>query len=199
MALPNSRGWVSYLTPVVENAPAAEPEPVAPKVSKLNVKGNRHGVVATFATSSYTTYVYPIPEGVDLENKDQVEKWYVEDRHLYIHYTVAEIEDKRRKIFTHRFIRTPNIIGTHLVMNKKVDRVERIDPIDYTSAEAEEDSHPCEGPDILTCDEIDAVDDDMYPWDDMENPQDHPSFAGGVVIYEEPYPPPSSASPPPPP
>ena len=172
---------MSYLTPVVENAPAAEPEPVAPKVSKLNVKGNRHGVVATFATSSYTTYVYPIPEGVDLENKDQVEKWYVEDRQLYIHYTVAEIE-RGRKIFTNRFIRGPNIIGTHLIMQKKVDRVERLDPIENESGEAEEDSHPCEGPDILSCDEID---DDMYPWDDMENPQHHPFFARNPYIQEE--------------
>ena len=50
MALPNSRGWVSYLTPVVENGLAAEPDSQPSQQSDLTEDDLDAGTVVTGAT-----------------------------------------------------------------------------------------------------------------------------------------------------
>ena len=50
MALPNSRGWVSYLTPVVENGPATEPDSQPSQQSDLTEDDFDAGTVVTGAT-----------------------------------------------------------------------------------------------------------------------------------------------------
>ena len=253
MALPNSRGWVSYLTPAVENAPAAEPdsqpsqqsdlteddmvscttefaqvvvkalsekygfdeadalkhleletvsdidagtvvtgatddspppfvlveapaaepEPVAPKVSKLNVKGNRHGVVATF--DGMCERVFKIPDGVDLEDKNQVEEWWVKWDCLNIKYTVGEIEGNNRT-WTEQSYSDPSMERRNVNINPvEQERIQEIIGFDEYIQEPEY-KFP-DSAEIFSFDELeDEIGDrcdlsQMYAEDDMEQPQ----------------------------
>ena len=160
----------------MENAPAAEPEPVAPKVSKLNVKGNRHGVVASF-DGQMCERVFKIPDGVDLEDKNQVEEWWVKWDCLAIKYTVDEIECKNRtwtqQIFS---FSNPSMERRNVNINPtEQERVQEIIGFDEYIREPE-----YKFPDSAEIFSVDELEDEigdrcdlsqMYAEDDMEKPQ----------------------------
>lgn len=59
------------------------------KFDTLNIKGNRKVLRATYITES----VFKLPDGVDLENKNQVEFWGVKWDTLYIKYVNGRKEE----------------------------------------------------------------------------------------------------------
>ena len=158
----------------MENAPAAEPEPVAPKVSKLNVKGNRHGVVASF-DGQMCERVFKIPDGVDLEDKNQVEEWWVKWDCLNIKYTVGEIEGNNRT-WTEESYSDPSMERRNVNINPvEQERVQEIIGFDEYIREPEY-KFP-DSAEIFSFDELeDEIGDrcdlsQMYAEDDMEKPQ----------------------------
>ena len=158
----------------MENAPAAEPEPVAPKVSKLNVKGNRHGVVASF-DGQMCERVFKIPDGVDLEDKNQVEEWWVKWDCLAIKYTVDEIEGNNRT-WTEQSYSDPSMERRNKINPLfEHERVQQITSFDEYIHEPE-----YKFPDSAEIFSVDELEDEigdrcdlsqMYAEDDMEKPQ----------------------------
>ena len=61
-----------------------------PTSSTKNTKDNRKCVVVTYYTSDAT---FKIPDGLDLEDKSVVRRWYVIDDTLHIYYTDGREEE----------------------------------------------------------------------------------------------------------